>query len=97
MGCCAPISDRVPTREATFLLALVTGQLLLRLATQRPFVGQALWLCAFVFGAGFARVSLSRLRSAARRVGISRFCEPSAASRTGRAERVGNAPGGLSF
>jgi hypothetical protein len=44
-----------------FLLALLVGEVVLRIATHLPFVDTALWLCALVFGSGLASMSLPRL------------------------------------
>jgi cytoskeletal protein CcmA (bactofilin family) len=45
----------------SFLLAVLAGEVLLRVATHLPFVDSALWLLALLFGAGLGAASLPRL------------------------------------
>jgi anti-sigma factor RsiW len=45
----------------SFLLALLVGQVLLRLATHLPYVDWAVWLVALLMGAGLAAAALRRL------------------------------------
>lgn len=44
-----------------FLLAMLAGEILLRVATHLPFVDSALWLLALLLGAGLGATSLPRL------------------------------------